>query len=110
MMNRFTHIVVGLLGFMLMVVAVESVVPSTYVPTEQDLEPKVKCIGEPITVAEAYNGGVLEPWSCRPQCDGDIPRYVLYQNGMATQCEPPPGCNDRGEDLGETCEPPSQKS
>lgn len=91
---------------MLMVVAVEAVVPSKYEPKPQDLEPKTQCVGEPIVVDEPYNGGVLEPWTCRVQCDGDVPRYILYSNGMATQCETPPGCNDRGEDLGETCQVP----
>lgn len=65
----------------------------------------VPCIGEPIAVSYAYKGNPEEPWECQPQCDDHLPRYILYSNGIATQCDTPPACNDRGEDDGVTCMP-----
>ena len=67
--------------------------------------PEEACTGEPITVTYAYSGTVAEPHACAPQCTDGKPRYILYVNGKATQCETPPGCNDWGEDHGITCTP-----
>ncbi len=53
-----------------------------------------------------FIGTVNQPWSCQEQCNDDKPRYLLYSNGKATQCETPPGCNDTGEDSNVTCKPP----
>lgn len=66
----------------------------------------VPCIGSPIAVTYPFKGNPEGPWECRVQCDDRQPRYILYSNGIATQCDVPPACNDRGEDDGVTCEPP----
>ncbi|MDO8648391.1 MAG: hypothetical protein Q7R81_01270 [Candidatus Peregrinibacteria bacterium] len=81
-------------------------------PQARPEEPIVEeeCVGEPIVVAYAYEGTVVEPHACLPQCSDDLPRYVLYTNGKATQCEPPPGCNDFGEDTGVTCKVPAMST
>ena len=65
-----------------------------------------ECIGEAIAVDEAYAMFTLYPHSCRPQCADQKPRFLLYKNGLATQCEELPGCRDLDEDLGVTCRPP----
>jgi hypothetical protein len=49
---------------------------------------------------------VNSPYECKIQCDDDEPRYILYKNGKAAQCETPPGCLDYGEDHRITCAPP----
>jgi hypothetical protein len=64
---------------------------------------KAACIGEPIAVEFPYQSNMLGPHSCRPQCEDQRARYLLYTNGIATQCEPPPGCSDLGEDSAVTC-------
>ncbi|TSC58064.1 MAG: hypothetical protein Greene041662_821 [Candidatus Peregrinibacteria bacterium Greene0416_62] len=61
------------------------------------------CIGEPIVVDYAYDNRMLEPHACKIQCSDNKPRYIQYTNGLATQCETPPGCNDWGEDRRVTC-------
>lgn len=78
------------------------------IPSVQD-QPKshVACKGEPIVVDFAFTGGVADPHSCAEQCVDGREHYILYVNGMATQCEALPGCNDYGEDNGITCEPPA---
>src|SRR6185436_12153766 len=63
------------------------------------------CVGEPIAVRAPYQGGILPAHSCSPQCADGRPRYLAYTNGRATQCEPPPGCGDKGEDEAITCRP-----
>lgn len=75
-------------------------------PTPKALMQEVLCTGTPIFVNEPYLGGPIDPHSCLPQCDDDQPRYLIYTNGKATQCETPPGCNDYGEDRGITCKAP----
>ena len=66
-----------------------------------------ECKGEPISVPLAYTGSPLDPWSCQPQCDDKKQRYLVYTNGVATQCDVPPGCFDAGEDGGVTCKIPA---
>ena len=68
------------------------------------------CIGEPIVVDYAFEWSVEEPHSCAVQCQDGRPRYILYTNGLGTQCEPPPGCNDYGEDNGILCTVPANVS
>lgn len=102
-MKRLQTAVVSILGILLILTIVQSVVPKQYVPEEpEEMEP---CVGQPIFVDFEYNGMVNEPWSCEEQCNDHQPRYILYSNNRATQCETPPGCNDYGEDRGVTCEP-----
>lgn len=105
-MKNLQHIIIGLLAVLLVIVVVQSVVPRKYVPQEREVVPEVACVGTPIVVDYAFEGGYLEPWACEQQCADDQPRFVLYSNGKATQCETPPGCNDFGEDSGVTCIPP----
>lgn len=73
----------------------------------QDGEP---CIGEPIEVDYAYDYKIMEPHACKPQCTDGKQRYILYTNGLATQCEMLPGCNDTGEDRRVTCVVPESAS
>ena len=71
---------------------------------------KVSCKGLAIKVEHAFRGRTIDEHSCAVQCDGNVPRYVLYSNGKATQCEALPGCNDWGEDKNIECIPPDQTS
>lgn len=110
-MKKIEQIVGGVCGIILLVLIVQSIFPSTYVPEPpKPAAPVVACVGAPIPVAYAYTGTVNEPWDCKVQCDDGKPRYILYSNGKAAQCETPPGCNDFGEDNGITCNPPSVQS
>src|SRR3990167_9081500 len=61
------------------------------------------CMGEPIVVDYAYDYKIMEPHACKPQCVDGKQRYIAYTNGLATQCEMLPGCNDVGEDRRVTC-------
>lgn len=106
-MHSLERIIFSTLGVLLVIVAVQAVVPVTYVPRPKPPVVEVPCKGTPIKVDFAYTGGVNDPWTCKPQCDDDKPRYILYSNGKATQCETPPGCNDTGEDNGVTCTVPA---
>lgn len=104
--KRFQQIIIGVLGLLLLVVAVQSFLPTGEGPIVDDPIVEAPCTGAPIPVDFAYTGGVNEPWTCQVQCDDNKQRYILYSNGKATQCETLPGCNDTGEDSGVTCAPP----
>lgn len=81
------------------------------VPTREDVALVEKpCKGTPISVDFPFEWTVSKPHSCAPQCADGKPRYILYSDGQATQCEDPPGCNDYGEDNGITCTPPGAAS
>jgi hypothetical protein len=108
--KNFQNIIIGVLSVLLLIVAVQSFLPKS-IESDPQSEPDVplvkeSCIGQPIKVDYAYTGGVLDPWACQIQCSDNQPRYVLYTDGQATQCETPPGCFDTGEDNGITCNPP----
>ena len=75
----------------------------TPVPAEGD-----PCTGAPIAVTYPYNKKMLGPHECIVQCSDNEPRYILYSNGLATQCQTPPGCYDWGEDSGVMCVPVSK--
>ncbi len=106
-----TEQIVGLIcGAFLLFVVLQSVFPSTAIPKPKPVAPALACIGTAIPVAYAYLGTVNDPWDCKVQCDDQRPRYILYTNGKATQCETPPGCNDFGEDNAITCNPPNIQS
>lgn len=109
-MSTLERVVGGTLGALLIVVAGQSLFPRPYVSQPKEPVVEVSCIGTPITVDFAYNGTVNEPWTCEEQCDNNQPRYILYTNGKATQCQTLPGCNDTGEDSGVTCTPPTAGS
>jgi len=106
-MKSLQRVIIGILGVLLLVVAVQALVPSDYVPEPKEPVTEQPCTGIPITVDYAFTGGYLEPWACQQQCGTTQQRYVLYTNGKATQCEMLPGCNDFGEDNGQTCTPPA---
>lgn len=109
-MSTLERVIGGTLAVLLLVVAVQSIVPKTYVPRPKTPVVEVPCKGTPIKVDFAYTGTVNDPWTCQPQCSDDKPRYILYSNRKATQCETPPGCNDTGEDNGVTCTVPVTNS
>lgn len=109
-MHSLERIIGGTLAVLLLVVAVQAIVPKAYVPRAREPVVEVVCKGTPIKVDYAYTGTVNDPWTCKVQCDDDKPRYILYSNGKATQCETPPGCNDSGEDSGVTCSVPEKSS
>ncbi|TSC80556.1 MAG: hypothetical protein G01um101425_210 [Candidatus Peregrinibacteria bacterium Gr01-1014_25] len=67
--------------------------------------PPVPCRGESIAVDDDFNGGSLKPWSCKAKCAEKKEYYLLYHNGVATQCGAYPDCFDEGEDKGLTCIP-----
>ena len=98
-------------AIILLIVVVESVHPKKYVPPPAEPPvPEMDCIGDPIAVDFPYTGGVNDPWTCKVQCDGSKPRYILYSNTKATQCDIPPSCLDYGEDHGITCKVPVLRS
>lgn len=101
---KTSRIVTAVCGAIFLVVVFQTAFPAKEPPVP---EPEVaeECIGDPIAVAYEY-AGWNEPHACAVQCADDQPRYILYSDGLATQCEPPPGCNDLGEDRGILCEPP----
>ena len=102
-MQKLEKTAVALGIVILLVLTYEAMWPRSYVSAPPPPAPELDCIGEPITVTYPYTGTVNDPWDCQVQCDDDKPRYLLYSNGKATQCETPPGCNDTGEDSGITC-------
>lgn len=110
-MKLLERIVAGTCAIILLIVVVQSLRPATYTPAPP-APPAIAgdCVGNPIVVKEPYIGGTLDPWTCKVQCDDDKPRFILYNNGKATQCETPPGCNDTGEDTGIMCNLPKLKS
>ncbi len=77
-------------------------VPLVADPVVQDQE----CQGIPIYVSYPFQGGMLDPWECKIQCDDKKQRHIVYTNGKATPCETLPGCLDYGEDHGITCQIP----
>ena len=96
----------GVLIGMLLIVAMQRLrePPMPNVAVLPPPEP-VRCEGEPIQVDYPFEGGFMDPHECIVQCRDQKQRYILYDDGMATQCEFLPGCNDWGEDRGITCMP-----
>lgn len=101
-----TILAVGCTTALLLVVAWQQTHPAPE-PTVTLEDSGTPCAGTPIAVAYPYRGNPENPWECRVQCDGTEQRYILYSNGLATQCDQPPSCLDRGEDDGVTCAPPT---
>jgi hypothetical protein len=98
------RIVGAVCGLMLAVVVLQAVLPQPDPPAAPPAEPPKNCVGDAIPVDYAF-GGWMEPHECAVQCTDDKPRYILYSDGKAAQCETPPGCNDEGEDRGILCIP-----
>lgn len=91
------------LGGIFVIVALESLFPKTGLPPLKNPPVEEECQGEPITVTYPYQGGMLDPWECKIQCEDKKQRYIVYTNGIATPCEKLPGCLDYGEDYGVKC-------
>ena len=96
-------------GFVFLVIALFVVFQAFLMPRMSTRTPRYptegeSCVGEPIEVDYEYDGALLGPHECKVQCGTEQERYILYTNGMATQCEPLPGCSDWGEDNGVKCE------
>ncbi len=70
----------------------------------------IPCKGAPIKVDYAYDGYPVGPNECLKQCNNKQQMYILYTNGLATQCQDDLGCNDTGEDGGTTCQLASTKA
>lgn len=96
-------LIVLALGGILVIVAAESLFPKTKLPTVSKERPEQDCTGEPIVVSYPYQGGMLDPWECKIQCEDRKQRYIVYTNNVATPCEQLPGCLDYGEDYGIKC-------
>jgi hypothetical protein len=91
-----------LCGIILVILVAQWSLPER-LPEVAPPEPTAECKGDPITVEYPFNGTMVEPHACKPQCADGKQRYILYTNGVATQCSDPPSCLDWGEDHGETC-------
>lgn len=104
--EQLTNIVYGFCGFVLLLVVVQWMLPER-IPEVAPPAPIGACEGEPIFVTYAYTGAVNDPWECQVQCDDQKLRYIAYTNGLGTQCQDLPGCNDWGEDNGITCTTPN---
>lgn len=105
-MDRMPYAIGGVLGGMLLIVVVQAFLPEGALPSPVPTQ-ETECVGEPIVVDYDFGGTFMEPHECAIQCQDGNPRYILYANGKATQCETPPGCNDYGEDRGITCKVPA---
>lgn len=102
------RLLVAFFGLILFILFIQAVFPAREKKVEITEQEQEDCMGEPLHVPYAYTGNVVEPWSCKPQCDDGRQRYLVYTNGVATQCEELPGCNDSGEDHGVTCRMPTK--
>jgi hypothetical protein len=100
----------ALFGVIVVLLFIQALFPRQASPVDPADMVKGECEGEALAVPYAYTGNVVEPWSCKVQCTDQKQRYLLYTNGVATQCEKLPGCNDYGEDRGETCTIPGNAS
>lgn len=110
MTDRMAQLATGyVLGGILLIIVVQAFLPEGPLPGVTPVKTE-SCVGQPIVVDYDFGGSFMEPHACAVQCDDDKPRYILYKNGKATQCETPPGCNDYGEDRGVTCEVPAQST
>jgi len=98
----------AVIAIILAIVAWQAFFPKKYVPGERQAVEGEPCKGQPIPVDYAYNWGPVEPHECKVQCSDGKERYILYSNGLATQCSKPPSCLDYGEDNRVTCVPESK--
>jgi hypothetical protein len=105
-MNRDLAIIVAALFTLILgLLILQATTSLRFQLPEVEKEPEA-CIGQPLFVEYTYEGGYIDDHACAVQCQDQIQRYIVYTNNVATQCEKLPGCNDVGEDRGETCEPP----
>ncbi len=111
-----TRIPYVFLTAILLIVALESLTSGRGVasaPSEPNrpayTDSGLPCQGTPIKVDYAYEGYPAGPNECLKQCNGKQQMYILYSNGLATQCQDDLGCNDTGEDNGITCQLASTK-
>ena len=90
----------------LVIVVVQSFIRPKF--TQSAPAMNAECVGVALAVDYPFQGGFLDPHACKPQCDDGKQRYIVYNNGKATQCQILPGCLDWGEDRGVTCTPPGE--
>ncbi len=109
MHDRLPYYTGAVFGGILLVIVAQAFLPEGPLPLPIPKQ-ETFCVGNPIVVDYDFGGSFMEPHACAVQCQDDKPRYILYKNGQATQCETPPGCNDYGEDRGETCVIPAQST
>ncbi len=93
-------------GVIFVLLFLQALFPRQVVPYDPEQMAEGDCEGTPISVPYEYTGNVIDPWSCQVQCQDKKQHYLVYTNGIGTQCEPLPGCNDWGEDRGVTCKVP----
>jgi hypothetical protein len=112
-MSRFqdSHIIVGIMAVFIVILLWQGTHPRAEVqpPPVTPSSAVAACNGQPIAVSYPYRGQPENPHECKVQCEDKKPRYIVYTNSVATQCEELPGCNDWGEDRNITCVPASKK-
>lgn len=96
-------------GVIVALLLIQAVFPRQAVPRDLTASAEEDCVGEALPIPYEYTGNVVDPWSCQVQCQDQKQRYLVYTNGVATQCETLPGCNDWGEDRGQTCNIPGSE-
>lgn len=110
-MKNLEKSITGMCIAIVLIVAVQAFLPENYkTPPPTPPAKMVDCRGAAIPLNQPYLGVPIEPWTCKIQCDDGKPRFILYSNGKATQCDTPPACFDSGEDNNIECKPPVLKS
>lgn len=104
--RRLASYTFGFCALLVTVLFVQTLFPPQVEPRSWEERTEGECKGEPIHIAEPYEGAPVGPHTCIVQCQDGKQRYIVYGNGLATQCEEPPGCNDFGEDHGTVCRIP----
>ena len=101
------RIIIGTLGVILVIVMIQQLFPkgNAVIVVDRSAEDK-ECAGVPIVVSYPFEGGMLDPWECKIQCEDKKQRYIVYTNGKATPCAAVPDCTDYGEDNSVTCKVP----
>ena len=99
------HLVLSFCVIVLLILTWHALFPASTMQLPQADE--IPCVGQPVTVTYPYLHKQEKPFECQVQCKDNIPRYILYTNSLATQCETLPGCTDYGEDSGITCQAPT---
>ena len=101
------RLMIGFFGIIFVLLFLQAMFPPRDAKRDLTQPAQQDCVGTPLYVPYEYNGTTVDPWSCQPQCTDQKQHYLVYTNGMATECETLPGCNDAGEDNGVTCHIPN---
>jgi hypothetical protein len=104
----FRRPVLAVFGIIILLLVLQALFPRQAKPVDLNEMAEEDCVGDPLPIPYEYTGNVVDPWSCQVQCTDQKRRYLVYTNGVATQCEELPGCNDWGEDRGQTCRIPGE--